>query len=462
MNHGGTALRWPLRFQLFLPFSFLLAVAIATTATTAAYFASQQATRQRIGQSQRIIDTLSSTRLPYSSNVLQQMRGLSGGHFVVVNEEAQVQATTLDFEGIPESWDVWQQPLNLEPTPAVIRVGEADYRWRVLEPPSDRPPIRVVVLVSQESLRLIQWQAAWPPLAIGAVTLFVMLLVSGWLAVFQSRRINRVRGALASLAQGEHVNLSLASPDDEIRDLIRSTNKLSQQLGEMQIEIRRTEGLRVLGQLASGFAHQLRNAVAGAKLAIQLHVRRHGDEEKTSLETALNQLDLTNRQIQSLLSLSRSEPQDPMWTDFAGLVEETLLLVRPHVEHWRIEWVESLVWESGCLVDRQPMQAALMNLLINAIEAAGEQGGVSVRGEMDGDRWKLEIEDDGPGVPDNFEAKMYEPFTTTKPEGVGIGLAMAKRAVEQHGGTLQYRRDPQYTCFTLVLERQSEAAAYGD
>lgn len=381
---------------------------------------------------------------------------------MVVNEEAQVQATTLDFEGIPESWDVWQQPLNLEPTPAVIRVGEADYRWRVLEPPSDRPPIRVVVLVSQESLRLIQWQAAWPPLAIGAVTLFVMLLVSGWLAVFQSRRINRVRGALASLAQGEHVNLSLASPDDEIRDLIRSTNKLSQQLGEMQIEIRRTEGLRVLGQLASGFAHQLRNAVAGAKLAIQLHVRRHGDEEKTSLETALNQLDLTNRQIQSLLSLSRSEPQDPMWTDFAGLVEETLLLVRPHVEHWRIEWVESLVWESGCLVDRQPMQAALMNLLINAIEAAGEQGGVSVRGEMDGDRWKLEIEDDGPGVPDNFEAKMYEPFTTTKPEGVGIGLAMAKRAVEQHGGTLQYRRDPQYTCFTLVLERQSEAAAYGD
>jgi signal transduction histidine kinase len=446
-------LRWPLKYQFFLPFACLLAVAVATTSLNSSYLSSQRAIQERILQSQRIINTLSSTRLPYSRNVLEQMRGLSGGHFVVVAQEGSIQASTLSLESIPADWRVWQQPLTQAPTPAVIRVGETDYSWSVLEPPTEDGPIRVAVLISQASLRRIQWQAAWPPLAIGMITVLIMLFVSGWLSIRQSHRIRRVQESLAALARGDQVQLPPANPDDEVGDLIRSTNELSRQLADLQVEIRRTEQLRVLGQLASGLAHQLRNAVAGARLAIQLHLRRHADQDSASLDTALNQLELTNRQIQSLLSLSRQEQEAPEWVELKPLVDEILMLVRPNADHWHVAWTEEIEWGPGCQVDRQPMQAAFMNLLINAIEAAGEQGRVVVRGSMEEDVYLLDIQDNGTGVPPEFEARMFEPFATTKPEGVGIGLTMAKQAIERHGGTLTYERCSEHTHFWVRLPK---------
>lgn len=449
----GEDLRWPLKYQFFLPFAFLLAMAVATTALTSSYLSSQRATQEKILQSQRIINTLSSTRLPYSSNVLEQMRGLSGGHFIVVDEKGLILTSTLDLTAIPADWQIWQQPLSQPPTPAVIRAGNTDYRWRVLEPPTEGAPIRVAVLISQASLRRIQWQAAWPPLAIGMITVVSMLFVSGWLSIRQSRRIRRVQESLAALARGAQVQLPAANPDDEISDLIRSTNELSRQLADLQVEIRRTEQLRVLGQLASGLAHQLRNAVAGARLAIQLHLRRHGEQDSSSLDTALNQLELTNRQIQSLLSLSRQEPETPEWVELEPLVDEILMLVRPNADHWQVDWIEEVNWPLGCQVDRQPMQAAFMNLLINAIEAAGEKGRVVVRGSMEEDVWELDIQDSGEGVPPEFESRMFEPFATTKPEGVGIGLTMAKQSIERHGGTLSYERRLDVTHFLVRLPK---------
>jgi signal transduction histidine kinase len=99
------------------------------------------------------------------------------------------------------------------------------------------------------------------------------------------------------------------------------------------------------------------------------------------------------------------------------------------------------------------MQAAFMNLIINAIEAAGEQGRVVVRGSMEEDVYLLDIQDNGTGVPPEFEARMFEPFATTKPEGVGIGLTMAKQAIERHGGTLTYERCSEHTHFWVRLPK---------
>ena len=190
-------------------------------------------------------------------------------------------------------------------------------------------------------------------------------------------------------------------------------------------------------------------------MAIQLHLRRHGEQESSSLDTALNQLELTNRQIQSLLSLSRQEPEAPEWVELEPLVDEILMLMRPNADHWHVDWTEEIQWDSGCQVDRQPMQAAFMNLLINAIEAAGEQGRVEVRGTMEEGAWVLDIQDSGEGVPAEFESKMFEPFATTKSEGVGIGLTMAKQSIERHGGTLRYERRLDGTHFLVRLPKTS-------
>jgi two-component system sensor histidine kinase PilS (NtrC family) len=93
-------------------------------------------------------------------------------------------------------------------------------------------------------------------------------------------------------------------------------------------------------------------------------------------------------------------------------------------------------------LDADQLRQVLWNLLSNAADAAGGQGHVTVRAEMNGDRsgdLELSVQDDGPGVPPELRAKIFDPFFTTKEEGSGLGLAIVQRIAEAHGGTVEVR-----------------------
>src|SRR5205085_523590 len=181
---------------------------------------------------------------------------------------------------------------------------------------------------------------------------------------------------------------------DELRDLGQAVNEMAERLAQYQETLKASERLRLLGQVSGGLAHQLRNGVTGAKLAVQLFARSKPRVEE--LDVALRQLAIVEMQLRRFLDLGKATELTRQRCDLAQLVEETAALVRPQCQHAGI----ALRWrspEAGTLAFADPNQLSqvILNLLTNAIEAAGPGGWVEARvGESDG-RGFIEILDSG-------------------------------------------------------------------
>jgi signal transduction histidine kinase len=265
-----------------------------------------------------------------------------------------------------------------------------------------------------------------------------------------------------AIAAGDFREIPPDHHQDEIEELVNSVNRMAVQLRQMQSTIRQTEQTRLLAQLAGGLAHHLRNAVAGARLALQLHQRRcAGASTDRSLEVALRQLSLTETQVRGLLSLGRSERKAATTCDLRPLAGEIRALLEPSCEHARV--VFDLETDTSAdprvSIDVEELRAALLNLLLNAIEAAGEGGRVQLRIDADGGCVGIEVRDSGSGPPREIAESLFDAFVTTKPEGVGLGLALARQVAAQHGGSLEWRRDEGWTVFRLTLPSVGPDAA---
>ena len=174
----------------------------------------------------------------------------------------------------------------------------------------------------------------------------------------------------------------------------------------------------------------------------------------------MRQLTLLESQTRRFLDMGRdgSESREPC--DLRELVGEAVELLRPQCRHAGIE----LLWtapERPCVLvgDAGQLGQVVVNLLGNAIEAAGPGGSVRVGLQMEkaaevsngAPLIRLEVCDSGPGPPAELAGRLFEPFVTGKPEGVGLGLAVAKRVAEGHGGRIGWRRDEGRTCFWVEL-----------
>ena len=201
----------------------------------------------------------------------------------------------------------------------------------------------------------------------------------------------------------------------------------------MQQTIRQSERTRLLAQFAAGLAHQLRNSLTGARMSVQLHARRYpAAGGRPDLDVALRQLAMTEEQVKGLLSLGRVESRPPTVCDLRRLLADVAVLVQPACQHARV----ALERPRGdrpleVLADAAGLRAAVLNLALNAIEAAGPGGTVRLEAVDGEDEVAIEVSDTGPGPPPELADSLCEPFVTSKPEGVGLGLALAQRVAER-------------------------------
>jgi signal transduction histidine kinase len=230
-------------------------------------------------------------------------------------------------------------------------------------------------------------------------------------------------------------------------------------LAQLQETVQKTERLRLLGQVGSGLAHQLRNGITGARLAVQLHAREcAGPADPEALQVALRQLSLLDANVKRFLDLGRTEAAPGKPCSLTALLDEVVTLLRPQCAHSHVE----LCWQAPkdevvIQADAGRLQQLFHNLLQNAIEAAGPGGRVAVelrRVRQDapaGDCCVIEVADSGPGPPARIATRLFEPFVTSKREGVGLGLAVARQAAQAHGGRLDWRRENNETVFRIEL-----------
>lgn len=449
-------MRWPIRNQILLPFMAVVLLAVVAMTAVAAVVAARQRDAQTLSQLQNVLATLEHTSVPFNRNVLDKLRGFSGAHFVACDAKGTIAASTLpdgtvlpvDFSDVPTGARL--ESLAGQPT---LVLDNTRYFLARIEPRSDAAVRRLIVLYPVESWSRARWNAAYPPLAVGAGAVLLTAAVSGWLAQRFGGRIQRLQRQVAAIAAGDFSVIPAGDRADEIQELVAAVNSMSAQLREMQVKIRHSERERLLAQLAGGLAHQLRNAVAGARMALQLHQRRCASApQDQSLAVALRQLSLTETQVKGLLSLGRGELGPPQISDINQLADDVALLVQPACEHALVSLDVDRASDPVLVkAELESLRAALLNLVTNAIEAAGSGGVVTIKSARLKDTALVEVGDTGGGPAAAVADSLFDPFVTTKPEGVGLGLALARQVALDHGGRLSWRRETERTVFRLEL-----------
>jgi signal transduction histidine kinase len=214
-------------------------------------------------------------------------------------------------------------------------------------------------------------------------------------------------------------------------------------LKDAQSALVQRERLAALGQMASVVGHELRNpltAVINALYLIRATVTRHRSEDAGSGEAGAEaHLQLAEREVHRAATLAQDltdfvRPRQPVPEPFGldQLLEEVMqaappppgITVRAHVGRLII------------VADRVQINELLTNLITNAYQAVNGPGHVWVWAEPAGERVRLAVQDDGPGIDPDKAAHIFEPFVTTKTRGTGLGLAIVHRIVEEHGGTV--------------------------
>jgi hypothetical protein len=304
-------------------------------------------------------------------------------------------------------------------------------------------------------------EGVWPVLAVAAATLAVLVPLGVRATRRLAGRIAEVERHVGRIAQGEFGQTLTAdvghgtAPTDEIGRLVAGVDYMSRRLGELRDSLVAGERQRLLGQLAAGFAHELRNAVTGARLAIDLHRRRcpraAAAEPDESLDVAVRQLDILEEEVRGLLALGKpsTAPAAPLGVD--RLLAEVRDLTAPRCDHAGVRLHCGPPCGLFVVARHDALRAALVNLALNGIDAAGRGGSVTLFGAACGRMVQLAVDDSGPGPAEAVRDSLQDPFVTSKPEGIGLGLAVARAVAEEHGGRLEWRRVDSTTRFAISL-----------
>lgn len=448
-------MRLSIRYQLLLPLLALM-LGVVGMSTWTAWSSAQRARGQIEQQMEAIAATVNKVPLPLNPQTLPLMKGLCGADLLLCDESRQ----PLDDDHGRPMTTLPAVPGEL-PAPAegaagdlgapVAVAGTAYFARGVPLHHAARPGLSLYVFYPEALWRDALWQAVRPALFVGVLGSLAAAILTFAVTQRVTRRIEQLERRTRLIAAGDFSPMSLPRRDDELRDLGRSVNEMAEQLARFQETIGRTERLRLLGQVSGGLAHQLRNGAAGARLAVQLHGQACTSDAET-LTVALRQLTLVEMHLRRFLDLGKALELRREPCDLGSLVDEAVALVGPQCTHAQIELCAAPDREPQPLFgDPAQLGQLLLNVLTNAIEAAGPGGRVEVRRGSAGERAVVEVLDTGPGPPREVAARLFEPFVTGKREGVGLGLAVARQVAEAHGGTIGWQRRDGCTCFRIEL-----------
>ena len=327
----------------------------------------------------------------------------------------------------------------------------------------------LLFLLSTVSLRDPERHTVLVVAGAGAVAICAVLIVA--LAYLIQRPMVELQEQIARVGNGNlDASVSFSKRNDEIGDLGRNFNRMVQQLRESRDEIERlhrtqmsrAEHLSTLGELAAGLAHEIRNPLAGIAGVIEIVGRdlpatspARGVVKDVRLEIAQ-----INRILTDLLETARPRAPEMRASDLNTTIEHAIMLARqqvlskpiaidlqkdpnlPEVEH-----------------DSDQIHQVLLNLLLNSVQAIDGHGSVVVEIGSQESFATVKVTDTGKGIPAETLPNIFRPFFTTKGNGTGLGLSLARRIVEEHRGRIEVSSQVgKGTTFHVFLPFRTSAA----
>jgi signal transduction histidine kinase len=228
-------------------------------------------------------------------------------------------------------------------------------------------------------------------------------------------------------------------------------------LRALEAEMARREQLVALGDVAAAFAHEVRNPLNAVSMGLQRLRAEFApspvDEYARFVDLMQGEVTRLNAIVEEFLALARPLPLAPAPVAVDGLLDELAALVAPQAAAAGIDVrVSAPAAAPPVLADRDHLKQVLLNLVLNAVQATGRGGTVTIGAQGLRDRVRLSVADTGPGIPAPVLSRIFDPYFTTKANGLGLGLTIARRIVEAHGGSIDVESEPGHgTRFAVVL-----------
>jgi signal transduction histidine kinase len=287
-------------------------------------------------------------------------------------------------------------------------------------------------------------------LGVGGIISIWYMLHSGLVAINQglrrlednfSFRMPLVRGDMGQVAQ--------------------AINRMAERRMALEEKLRQQDRLAALGKVVAGVAHEVRNPLNSIKLTLQLLDRRlkRGAAAANEVQECLQEIDRLDMIVGRLLAFGRPAMTSRHRQEIEPLIRQAIRMVHEPMQQKSVQVLaDKLETDLEADVDGPQIVQVLINLLLNAIEASPSSGTVRLTAESLGPHICIRIADEGERIPDDVRQHVFDAYYTTKPSGSGLGLAVSREIVANHGGALEFESESSGTTFIMLLPIERSTA----
>jgi signal transduction histidine kinase len=306
-----------------------------------------------------------------------------------------------------------------------VRIPELD--WLVIV---EQPYVEAFALARKQERELI---------TVISLALLIVIVVGVFWARTMIRPITLLTNATRALAAGHLGERVHIEPGGEIGQLGQTFNTMADRLVQLQDDVRKQERHAMFGRVAAGLVHDLSHPFKNVQNNCRLMLKMYDDPEYRELfaRTVDREFSTIRRVFDDLRNIAKPMPLERFPIDLRKLVVDTAEAMRANADLAGIDYVthagEGDIWATG---DMFAVGRVCRNLITNALEATPPQGRVTVTVERADNRARIVVRDTGCGIPRERLETLFEDFTTTKRQGLGLGLAIARKIVDQLGGSI--------------------------
>ncbi|WP_168198337.1 ATP-binding protein [Crassaminicella thermophila] len=254
---------------------------------------------------------------------------------------------------------------------------------------------------------------------------------------YNKKVLNMETQCISKDGKGVYVKLfayPLRSTRDKVEGVVLVLEDISE-IRKLESQVKRSEKLSAVGELALGIAHEIRNPLGIIKTISQtIHEDTDDEELEEGLEIIIHEIDRANSVIQSLLNFAKPNVYERKVQSIDGLLQDILLITKKYAQQNHVEMNYELQEDVKLFVDSEALKQAFVNIIFNAVQAMPKGGKLYISLFKEKNWVKISFEDTGIGIPQEKIEKIFEPFYTTKDTGTGLGLSITHRIIEEHKG----------------------------
>jgi signal transduction histidine kinase len=279
-----------------------------------------------------------------------------------------------------------------------------------------------------------------------AIAVLAIILIKGF-----TKPVSALLDATRKL-KGGNLDYRIEDLKDEFGEVAASFNEMAGSLKEQMFKMQRTEQMVVLGELAAGLAHEIKNPLAGIKVSVEVLSKELNisKEDRAVVLKVINEVKRIELLMNSLLNFAKPSKPQLAVVDMNDLIDKTVAFSLKHPSLSSNTSTKISVSKDfdkrlpETMADPMQLQQAFLNLLLNAIDAMQDGGTLAVKTSYAAEvnAIQIDISDTGRGIDEKVIDKIFQPFFTTKSKGTGLGLAITKRLIEQHAGDICVENKP--------------------